>query len=142
MPSELYVWTHAYDVSGVGSVNLKVRLDADGRNPLSNNQNETYAGGPEVGPWITLPMAKRVLPRTRDELNAAAGNAQIDYFITPPELADYYFAKITDASVPGFRGTLLDYYIEVSDTRGNVSKSDIQHVFVEDDSVVAGGQGT
>ena len=39
--------------------------------------------------------------------------------------------------MPGFRGKLLDYYIEATDARGNVSKSDIQHVFVEDD-----GQGT
>lgn len=141
MTSEFYVWTQAYDVSGVANVNLKVRLDADGRNSLSSNQNETYAGGPEVGPWVTLPMTKRALPRTRDELNAAAGNAQIDYFITPPELADYYFAKITSATVPGFRGKLLDYYIEARDTRGNVSKSDIQHVFVEDDSAVTKGPG-
>lgn len=133
MPSEFYVWTHAYDVSGVASVNLKVRLDADGQNPLSNNQNETYAGGPEVGAWLTIPMTKRVLPRTRDELNAAANNPQIDYFITSPELADYYFAKISGTSVPGFRGKLLDYYIEAADARGNVSRSDIQHVFVEDD---------
>jgi hypothetical protein len=133
MPSQFYVWTHAYDVSGIASVNLKVRLDADGLNPLSNNQNETYAGGPEVGAWLTIPMTKRVLPRTKDELNAAANNPQIDYFITPPELADYYFAKITDIAVPGFRGKLFDYYIEATDARGNVSKSDIQHVFVQDD---------
>jgi hypothetical protein len=78
-------------------------------------------------------MTKRVLPRTRDELNAAANNPQIDYFITSPELADYYFAKISGTSVPGFRGKLLDYYIEATDARGNISRSDIQHVFVEDD---------
>jgi hypothetical protein len=133
MPSEFYVWTHAYDVSGVSSVNLKVRTDNDGVNPLSNNQNETYAGGSEVGAWINIPMTKRVLPKTQSELNAAANNSQIDYFITSPELADYYFAKITNSNVSGFRGKLLDYYIEATDTRGNVSKSDIQHVFVEDD---------
>ena len=28
-----------------GSVTLKVRVDEDGTNPLSNNVNETYAGG-------------------------------------------------------------------------------------------------
>jgi hypothetical protein len=138
MPSEFYVWTHAYDVSGVASVNLKVRLDADGQNPLSNNQNETYAGGLEVGPWLTIPMTKRTLPRTRDELNAAANNPQIDYFITPPELADYYFAKITDTAVPGFRGKLIDYYLQATDARGNVSRSDIQHVYVEDDGAAPG----
>jgi hypothetical protein len=78
-------------------------------------------------------MTKRVLPRTQSELNAAANNSQINYFITSPELADYYFAKVTDATVSGFRGKLLDYYLEATDTRGNVSRSDIQHVFVEDD---------
>ncbi|HDL77467.1 MAG TPA: hypothetical protein ENG36_01710, partial [Lentisphaerae bacterium] len=36
----------------------------------------------------------------------------------------------------GFRGKLLDYYIEAFDGRGNRSRSEIQHVFVEDD-----GQG-
>jgi hypothetical protein len=139
MPSEFYVWTHAYDVSGIAAVSLKVRVDRDGRNPLSSNQNETYAGGPEVGAWITVPMIKRVLPRTRDELNAAAANPQIDYFITPPELADYYFAKIDDSAMPDFRGKLLDYYIEASDSRGNVSRSDIEHVFIEDKNTLAEG---
>ena len=32
-----------------------------------------------------------------------------------------------------FRGKLLDYYIEATDTRTNTSKSDIQHVYVTDD---------
>jgi hypothetical protein len=133
MPSEFYIWTHVYDVSGVPDVTLKVRLDADGKNSLSSNQNETYAGGSEVGPWLSIPMTKRVLPRTREELNAAASNGEIDYFITLPVVADYYFAKITDEQVSGFRGKLLDYYIEATDSRGNTSRSDIQHVFVEDD---------
>lgn len=138
MGSEFYVWTHAYDVSGIQSTTLKVRLDLDGVNPMSDNQNETYAGGAGVGSWISIPMTKRILPKTRTELNAAANNGQIDYFITPPELADYYFAKITEANVAGFRGRLLDYHIESTDTRGNTSRSEIQHVFVEDD----GGGGS
>lgn len=136
MPSEFYIWTHAYDLSGVASCNLKVRLDNDGTNTMANTQNETYAGGPDVGSWVTVPMVKRALPNTQSTLNAAANNGQINYFITPPELADYYFAKITNATLPGFRGKLIDYYIESADTRGNVHKSEIQHVFVEDD-----GQG-
>ncbi|MFH0880113.1 MAG: hypothetical protein V2A34_10410, partial [Lentisphaerota bacterium] len=85
------------------------------------------------------PMTKRVLPNTQTALNAAANNGQIDYFpeALSPHIADYYFAKITDASAPSFRGKLLDYYIEAYDGRGNLSRSDIQHVFVEDD-----GQGS
>ena len=47
-------------------------------------------------------MTKRLLPKTQTELNAAANNPQINYFITPPEIADYYFAKITNNDVAGF----------------------------------------
>lgn len=141
MPSEFYVWTHAYDLSGIpdGQVVLKVRVDNDGVNSLATTENETYVGGAGVGSWISIPMTKRVLPKTRTALNAAAANGQIDYFNFDPAfwpnpvVADYYFAKITDANVPGFRGKLLDYYIEATDGRSNISKSDIQHVFVEHD---------
>ncbi|MBC8126870.1 MAG: hypothetical protein H8M99_06970 [Gloeobacteraceae cyanobacterium ES-bin-144] len=104
LPSDFYVWTHAYDVSGIASTQLKVRIDNDGTNALSSNQNETYPGGSEVGSWVSIPMTKRVLPNSQAALNAAANNSQINYFITPPELADYYFAKVTNANLPNFRG--------------------------------------
>lgn len=136
MPSEFFIWTHAYDLNGITSVKLNVRLDNDGFNPLADNQNETYAGGSDVGSWITLPMNRRTLPNDQASLNAAANNGQINYFVTPPELADYYFLEITEAAVPGFRGKLLDYYIEATDSKGNLHRSDIQHVFVEDDGSV------
>lgn len=146
MPSEFYVWTHAYDLNGIpdGDVVLKVRLDNDGVNTLANNQNETYAGGGDVGGWTTVPMTKRVLKKTRTELNTAAANGEIDYFVYDPafwpnpQVADYYFVRITDANVPGFRGKLLDYYVEATDSKGNVHKSDIEHVWVEHD----GGQSS
>lgn len=133
MPSEFYVWTHAYDLSGVESVVLRVRVDGDGWNPLDSTDNETYAGGPEVGEWVSLPMTRRPLPATQESLNAAADNAEINYFVTPPELADYYYARIDGQVLPGFRGKLLDYYVEAVDGRGNRHRSEIQHVFVEDD---------
>jgi len=144
MDSEFYVWTHAYDVNGITNISVKVRIDNDGVNSMANTQNETYAGGSDVGSWITIPMTKRELPKTRTALNQKADNGQIDYVVFDPAywpnpvIADYYFAKITDANVPGFRGKLLDYYIEAYDGRGNVEKTDIQHVFVEHD----GGQSS
>jgi hypothetical protein len=133
MPSEFYVWTHAYDISGIASVQLKVRLDHDGVNSMATNDNETYAGGPDAGEWISIPMTRRVLPNSQAALNAAANNNQINYFITPPELADYYFAKVSNLNLPGFRDKLVDYYIEATDNLNNTHQSDIQHVFVEDD---------
>lgn len=143
MPSWFYIWTHAYDLNGIpgGNVKLKVRIDNDGVNPVDSNQNETYAGGAEVASWVTIEMTKRVLPKTRSALNAAAANGQIDHFVfdpafwSDPVIADYYFAKIDDASLPGFRDKLLDYYIEAVDSLGNVHKSEIQHVWVADDGL-------
>ncbi len=141
MGSDFYIWTHAYDLSGVQTINVKVRIDNDGVNSMANNQNETYAGGSDVGAWVTIPMTKRELPKTRAALNAAANHGDIDYFVfdpafwANPQIADYYFVKITEDNLPGFRGKLLDYYIEAADTRGNLSKSEIQHVWVEDDGV-------
>lgn len=145
MNSDFYVWTHAYDLSGIpdGNVKLMVRIDADGTNPLWSNQNETYAGGSEVGVWQTITMTKKALPKTREALNAAAANSQIDYFLPVQDyaVADYYFAHITDANLPGFRSKLLDYYIEATDAKGNTVKSDIQHVWVDDYSGQTNGGG-
>ena len=41
---DFWVWTFVSDVSGVANVTFNYRIDNDGANPLSSNQNETYAG--------------------------------------------------------------------------------------------------
>ena len=121
-PSDFYIWTLAYDVSAVTSVVLCIRHDLDGFNPLGNNDNETYAGGPSVGAWDRYPMNKR-------DGSSFAGNIfnspDINFFIMPTVIADEYFYK-----VKGYNNVLLDYYIEATDGRGNVTRTDIQHVFV------------
>lgn len=143
MNSDFYIWTHAYDLSGITNIVVKARIDVDGVNPVGSNQNETYAGGSEVGAWQTLAMTKKELPKTREALNAAAANSQIDYFlpVQAEAVADYYFVKITDVSLPDFRSKLLDYYIEATDAKGNVHKSEIQHVWVDDYNGQTNGGG-
>jgi hypothetical protein len=133
MASDFHIWTLIHDVSDVAQVNLKIRRDKDGIRSLSNNHNLTYAGGSDVEGWFTLPMTRRVLPNTRAELNALANHGQIDFVVTAPEIADQYHIKIDDALLPGFRDNLFDYYIEAIDERGNITRSEIQHVYVEDD---------
>jgi hypothetical protein len=149
MNSEFYVWTFAYDVSGIANIVMKIRKDNDGVNPLTSKVNEVYdptalgLSSNEVGSWVSIPMTKRTLPTTTAALTAAANNSQIQYFsqAISPVVADYYFAKIDNTSFPNFRNNLFDYYIEATDARGNVSKSDIQHVFVADDAGGTGGGG-
>ncbi len=119
-PSDFYVWTFVYDVSGLSSVNLKIRIDKDGINPISSIQNETYEGGNEVGDWITIPMNKRSFPADN-----FFNDPNIDFFIMPTYIADEYWAKVS-----GYENVLIDYYVEAVDVKGNVKRSPIQHVWV------------
>lgn len=118
--ADFAVWTLAFDVSGIQSAVLKYRIDNDGSNPLTSNQNETYAGGSEVGSWIAADMNKRVMPKDN-----ITNNPEVSFFMLPDYIADLYWAEIN-----GISEKLLDYYIEVTDAKGNVTKTKIQHVWV------------
>lgn len=116
------VWSFVYDISGLTSVTLKWRTDNDGVNPLGGTQNETYAGGSEVGAWQAVAMNRRVFPR--DNIYA---KPEINYYILPDHIAEH-----CSAAINGQKNKLIDYYIEAVDTRENVARSPIQHVWVGD----------
>jgi len=110
-PSDFMVWTYAFDTAGLRSVTLRYRLDLDGVNPRASVQNETYAGGGEVGVWTGVPMTGRAItPRT-----------------DPQPLAK---AQEYSAPVAGLANALVDYYVEAVDSAGNIGRSPIQHVWV------------
>ena len=112
-PSDFEVWTLAYDAGGLQSVTLYWRIDNDGVNPLDSIQNETYAGGSEVGPWQPIAMDPSELPAP------------------PPGVLDAtYRAARYGAQITGQQDVLIDYYVEAVDNAGNVQKTDIQHVWV------------
>lgn len=130
-PVDFDVYTFVSDVAGVASVTLKYRVDADGNNPLATTENETYAGGAGVGAWQSVTMTQRAFP---------AGNffnsGSIDFFVMPQVIADQYTGRIA-----GQANKLLDYYVEAVDTRGNIKRSSIEHVWVGDGSGSSGGGG-
>ena len=121
-PSDFTVWTFAYDVSSVTSLVLCVRADLDGTNPVDNNDNETYAGGSSVGSWDRIAMTRRAGSTFASNIFNAA---EINFFIMPTHIADEFYGKVT-----GYNNALLDYYVEAIDGRGNVTRTDIQHVYV------------
>ncbi len=118
--ADFAVWTLAFDVSDVQSAVLKYRVDVDGVNILTSNQNETYVGGVEVGNWISLDMIEKIIPKDN-----VTNNPEVSFFILPYEIANLYYAYIN-----GISNKLLDYYVEVTDTKGNITKTKIQHVWV------------
>lgn len=119
-PADFTVYTFAYDYSGIQKAELKYRLDNDGTNSLNTNDNETYAGGADVGSWITLPMTERIFPKGN-----ITNAPQADLYMLPDVIANQYHAEIA-----GVSEKLVDYYVEVTDNKGNVTKSKIQHVWV------------
>lgn len=126
---DFWVWTFIHDVSGLQSVTLKYRIDQDGTNPLSSFQNETYAGGAEVGAWQNLTMSARPFPDWN-----FFNDGSINFFEMPQRIADQYYVEVT-----GIREKLVDYYIEAVDNQGNVRRGPIQHVWAGDGQ--GGGNG-
>ncbi len=120
--SDFEVWTLAYDVNGLTSVTLKWRLDNDGVNPISSIQNETYAGGSEVGAWTSVAMSSSQLPPPQNGVLPAT-----------------YRAARYSAAITGQQNVLIDYYVEAVDGQGNVTRSPIQHVYVGEGSGGPGG---
>jgi Starch-binding module 26/Secretion system C-terminal sorting domain/Glycosyl hydrolase family 57/Fn3 associated/Chitobiase/beta-hexosaminidase C-terminal domain len=118
--ADFTVYTFAYDVSGIQKSELKYRIDSDGKNNPNSNNNEIYAGGSEVGSWVSLPMNERVFPKGN-----FTNSTQANLYMLPDVIASQYHAEIA-----GISEKLLDYYVEVTDKKGNVTKSKIQHVWV------------
>ncbi|MFH1755891.1 MAG: T9SS type A sorting domain-containing protein [Candidatus Latescibacterota bacterium] len=120
MASDFWVWTFAYDVSGLARVELKYRIDADGSNPMTNDQNETYAGGGEVGSWQALAMTRRDFPKGNYH-----SDPSINFSVLPDYIANEYYVQVT-----GLSDVLVDYYVEAEDSLGYIKKSPIQHVWI------------
>ena len=118
--SDFWVWTYAYDVSGVTNVSLHVRVD--GANPPTADQFKTYAGGALAGAWQTSNMVKRVVAPVIG--------------VTPEYVADYYYAKVS-----GVSNAFVDYYVSAADSHGNTYQSPIQHVWVGAGSGAGPGGG-
>ena len=118
--SDFWVWTYAYDVSGITNVSLKLRVN--GTNSPTSDQFKTYAGGPLAGAWQTSNMTQRVVAPVTG--------------VTPQFIADYYYAKVS-----GISNAFVDYYVSANDARGNLYQSPIQHVWVGAGSGVGSGSG-
>lgn len=122
---DFWVWTFVSDVSGVAEVTFNYRIDNDGTNPLSSNQNETYQGGNEVDQWVSLPMQFRDFPAEN-----VYNNPEIDFFEMPIEIADQYYIHIEEPAIVDIGGVLVDYFVQATDTKGFVKRSPILHTFV------------
>ncbi|WP_339832506.1 carbohydrate binding domain-containing protein [Paenibacillus sp. FSL R7-0272] len=131
------IYTYAYDVSGIRDIKVKVRTHRDKQADAKDNTFRVYdpaalkAKGvsnidpAKVSPWQEYPMTKRDL---KPDINGVAWQpSSTDMFKRVPaqEIGDMYYTYFND-----FRDQLVDYYIEATDGNGNVTRSEIQTVYV------------
>lgn len=129
------IYTYAYDVSGIASAELKVRVHT---NKWAEAKDKTFklydpkahAQDPDVNPnnvgeWQSVNMKVRDLtPDINGVEWQPSGKAMFD--VVPAEKIGALYYQYLDQ----YQDQLLDYYIEMTDTNGNVTKSDIQQVYV------------
>ena len=143
------IYTYAYDVSGIASAKVKVRVHSSNSINASDDTYKVYDPAAmsavpglsitpaSVGAWEDYPMQVRDLqqdmngvawvPTTRDTLAV----------LPAQEIGDLYYVYLSN-----YRNQLLDYYVEMTDNAGNVTRSEIQQVFVGAGTYTATGTGS
>jgi chitodextrinase len=135
--NDFAIYTYAYDVSGISSAKVKVRVHSSNTINASDDTYKVYdpaamAGTAglsitpgNVGTWTEYDMQVRDL---QADMNGVAWNATTkDTLAVLPaqEIGDLYYTYLSN-----YRNQLLDYYVEATDSKGNVTRSEIQQVYV------------
>jgi chitodextrinase len=143
------IYTYAFDVSGIASATAKVRIHASNNISASDDTYKVYdpaamMGKPglvinagNVGAWRDHPMQVRDLRRDMNGVAWAPATRDTLAVLPAQETGDLYYAYLSD-----YRNQLLDYYIELTDAKGNVTRTEIQQVFVGAGKYRATGTGS
>lgn len=131
------IYTYAFDVSGIASMAVKVRPHTSNGINSSDDTYKVYdpaamAGKPglsitpsNVGAWQSFPMQMRDLHPVMNGVDWNANVKATMQVLPAQEIGNLYYVYLSD-----FRNQMLDYYVEAIDTVGNVTKTEIQQVFV------------
>ncbi|RKH14460.1 alpha-amylase [Corallococcus sp. CA047B] len=131
------LYTYAHDVSGIASIKARVRVHTAKSIDPTDNTHKVYdpaalktAGVPNietarVGAWVDHPLKRRDLRPSMNGVSWQPAHLAVMAKVPAQETGDLYYV-----TVGSYRDQLLDYYIEATDTRGNVTRSEIQSVYV------------
>jgi chitodextrinase len=131
------IYTYAYDVSGLSNIKVRIRTHASKTIDPLDNTHKVYdpaarkaAGVPNidtarVGAWVDFPMTKRDLRPVMNGVSWQTTYLPVMQKVPAQEIGDLYYVYLGN-----YRDQLLDYYIEATDSRGNITRSEIQSVYV------------
>lgn len=132
--NEFAIYTYGYDVSDIADIAVIIRVHTGKRADARDKTFKLYdpvahASDPDVDParvggWQTFPMIHRDLV---PDINGVDWQSSKEIFqIVPAKKIGGMYYTYPDQ----FREQLLDYFIEATDSRGNVTRSEIQQVYV------------
>ncbi|HYO54741.1 fibronectin type III domain-containing protein, partial [Archangium sp.] len=131
------LYTYAYDVSGITSIKARVRVHTNKSIDPLDNTHKVYdpaalkAAGvtgidtTRVGAWVDHPLTRRDLKPVINGVSWQPTYLPVMAKVPAQEIGDLYYVYLGN-----YRDQLLDYYIEATDSRGNVTRSEIQSVYV------------
>ncbi|ATB27055.1 carbohydrate binding domain-containing protein [Melittangium boletus] len=131
------LYTYAYDVSGISSIKARVRVHTNKSIDPLDNTHKVYdpaarkaAGVPNIDPsrvgaWVDYPLTRRDLKPVMNGVSWQPAYLPVMAKVPAQEIGDLYYVYLGD-----YRDQLLDYYIEATDNRGNVTRGEIQSVYV------------
>ncbi len=129
------IYTYAYDVNGIANIVVKVRTHTGKRiDPLDKTcrvyDPEALRADPQVDParvsdWVSYPMTRRNLTPDMNGVAWQPGSMETMAILPARKIGDLYYTYFHD-----YRDQILDYYVEAVDSLGNVTRTDIQHVYV------------
>ncbi|WNG48981.1 alpha-amylase [Archangium minus] len=131
------IYTYAYDVSSITSIKARVRVHTNKSIDPLDNTHKVYdpaalkaAGVPNidtsrVGAWVDYPLTRRDLKPVINGVSWQPTYLPVMAKVPAQEIGDLYYVYLGN-----YRDQLLDYYIEATDSRGNVTRSEIQSVYV------------
>lgn len=140
------VYTYGFDVLGIASAKLMVRVHS--QNAIDND-DDTYkvyspkkmVGKPglnitpsKVGAWKAYPMQVRDMKPSMNGVSWVQPTMDTLKVVPAQEIGNLYYAYLSE-----YRNQLLDYYVKMTDAAGNVTRSEIQQVYVGAGTYRTGG---
>ncbi len=110
--SDFNIWTFAFDINGLKNVTLYYRTETDTSNTINKTANLTYSSFSDS--WKTADMSAQALKYHSNPV--------------PDYLAHLFLANVT-----GIRHAFIDYYVEATDSLGNIGRTSVQRVWVGGD---------
>ncbi len=135
MNNTFAIYTYAYDVNDVADIQVKVRVHTSNSADPKDKTYQLYdpaahASDPNVNPanvgaWQSYAMTERDLGADINGVDWQPSSTATFQVVPAQKIGNLYYTYFDN-----YREQLLDYYIEATDSKGNVTKSPIQQVYV------------